>query len=253
MAPKGRRPKVSQVSEALQNRKRARSPLASPFAVGEPKEDLSIVPVSTDSININDKRRRLSRRDSDEQVNRVIEEKLTPNYREELIEAALTKKGMKIRPYIKTALVGLTVSVRGNKARLSTKFWTQFYADFPTLSLGISAYLPDPPADLEEVRDELQAALATAYDPNPSSRTPVHVERVLENLTKDLNETELFGLVQAVEESPTISRPHSEKMKMAIMLYLARTSFSKNLSFTRCKQTFGTPPPHLIFVCIFEN
>ena len=56
------------------------------------------------------KKRRLFRRDSDEQVERLKREKLLPHYKLEVIEGALNEQGETISVYIKRILSGKKVS-----------------------------------------------------------------------------------------------------------------------------------------------
>ena len=194
-----------------------------PYTAVLPSEDALVPAVSaTGSV---DKRRRLGRRDSDEQVGRLVKDKLENQFRSEVIEGALSKDGKHlVRPYIKAALKMICneKDSSGKKQNLGTKFWTQFYEDFPSLILGVVAFLPDPPFPPQGVREEIAAALEKAHDPNPSHRSSEQLERVLETLEVDLNETELFGLIQGSEESPVIRRSQALKMQVALMQYFAR-------------------------------
>ena len=86
------------------------------------------------------KARRLGRRDSDEQVERIMAKKLYPTYAREIIEGAIAEDGMTPRQMI-------TKEVRSTKFNgeyLKASFWTQFFAKFP-LQKGLAALLPDPP------------------------------------------------------------------------------------------------------------
>ena len=76
-----------------------------PYTAVLPSEDALVPAVSaTGSV---DKRRRLGRRDSDEQVGRLVKDKLENQFRSEVIEGALSKDGQHlVRPYIKAAFKG---------------------------------------------------------------------------------------------------------------------------------------------------
>jgi hypothetical protein len=54
---------------------------------------------------------------------------------------AVSIKGLRVRAYLRDALKDL----KDANSNLGTKFWLQFYGDFPSLMLGCIQGLPDPP------------------------------------------------------------------------------------------------------------
>ena len=84
--------------------------------------------------------RRLNRRDSDDQVERIMEKKLFAKYPREIIEGAALADGTTPRSMI-------TKEVQTTKCTgeyLKATFWTRFFVKFP-LQKGLAALLPDPP------------------------------------------------------------------------------------------------------------
>ena len=89
--------------------------------------------------------------------------------------------------------------------------------DFPSLVLGgcISA-LPTPPTEPLPIRDSIVDGLQKVMHPNFAMRSTERFALALEtiNETNPLNESELFGILNASEESVNVSKLHSDKMKM---------------------------------------
>ena len=106
-----------------------------PTVVLQP-DALALVQVSKPSLGSNDKRRRLGRRDSDEQASRLVEEKLENRFCPEVIEGAVGKDCKQLaRPYIKAALklIMHEKDSSGKEQKVGTKFWTQFYEELPRI------------------------------------------------------------------------------------------------------------------------
>ena len=96
----------------------------------------------------------------------------------------------------------------------------QFYIDFPTLVLGgcVSA-LPTPPTECLPVRDSIVDGLQKVMHPNFAMRSTERFALALESIdaSNPLNETELYEILNASEESVNVSKLHSDRMKMHIL------------------------------------
>lgn len=178
--------------------------------------------VTGEALASEPKRQRLNRRDSDDQVDRIIKEKLSPLFRTEVIEGARSIDGASIRDRIRDQF-------KNNKAmgrKLSSKFWEGLYSDF-NLNQTPADQLPNPPQGLD-CRDDLLQALEAAHHDNPASRSTFPVERFLDSCTPNLNEFELHGLLHAVQENTTLCRPSALKLQLAVLRYFARTDAQKD-------------------------
>jgi hypothetical protein len=161
------------------------------------------------------KRRRVERRDTEDQVERVIATRLLPQFRLEDVNGIVSAAGEHIRPY-------LARHIHDNKSGakyLTSRFWTQFFKVFDLKVQGLSG-VPEPQTE-EEVSDALTRAMQTAHHDNPAQRSVEPLERLLETMLKP-NYLEFFGLVQCAQEAPTMSRPSSLRLKMAILSLVAR-------------------------------
>jgi len=136
---------------------------------------------------------------------------------------ALSVNGCKVRDYLRVAIHKIT----DKNTNLSTKFWVQFYVDFPTLVFGgcVSA-LPTPPTECLPVRDSIVDGLQKVMHPNFAMRSTERFALALETISalNPLNESELYGVVNASEESVNVSKLHSDRMKMHILELFGRIS-----------------------------
>jgi hypothetical protein len=134
---------------------------------------------------------------------------------------AVSIKGLRVRAYLRDALK----DVKDANGNLSTKFWLQFYGDFPSLMLGCIQGLPDPPPVVLPIRDSIVEGLQKVMAPNFAQRSVDRFALALENIndTLPLNESELYGILNASEESANVSKFHSLKMKMIILELFGRT------------------------------
>jgi len=109
--------------------------------------------------------------------------------------------------------------------RLTAKFWVGFYEKFPSLKKGCLHGLPVP-EEFEDVRENLQIALAHAHSECVANRSTDLFERALNLVSNDdpLNLTEFYGLVQGSAESPIVTAKAALKMQLALMNYLTRIS-----------------------------
>ena len=126
--------------------------------------------------------------------------------------------GFTVRDYIRKGLK----DVAQKNGKLTSKFWASFHQEFPSFSLGCMAYVPNPPDIPLEVRDSLQLGVKLALSSNPALRSVENFELALEGVTDTINETELFGIIQASEEGSHCTRNNSIRMQLAILHLFAR-------------------------------
>ena len=223
MAPK-RKTAPSNNEEAPTKRARPRvakkaAPVAQPAASqSKPSEEAVAAvgqdPASTETV-ASEASRRLTRRDTDAQVDRIRTGRLK-EVPESTFEGATDENGQSLRDY-------LAEHVRLNKKmkrKFSVKFWVSLFERFD-LNSNVSDKLPDGPAG-EEVRDLLLEKLAIVHHDNPAMRSTEPLERFLEECD-ELNRTELTGLIKGVEESPKVIRSANVKLVTAALIYMART------------------------------
>ena len=84
------------------------------------------------------------------------------------------------------------------------------------------AYVPNPPEIPLEVRDSLQLGAKLALSYNPAVRNVENFELALEGVTDTINETELFGIIQASEKGSHCTRNNSIRMQLTILHLFAR-------------------------------
>ena len=110
---------------------------------------------------------------------------------------------------------------QGDNTKLGSKFWAGLFHDFE-LHEFVADALADPPEDLPVDR-ELMVALNSARNGNQhNAKAPAIVERHLEHCQAP-NRAEVFGLLGAVMEGPTLSRPLAARLHVAALRYIART------------------------------
>ena len=78
--------------------------------------------------------------------------------------------------------------------------------------------LPEPTTALVPVRQEILDRLWDIHNCNPSERNPAAVERFLARCTK-MNEKELYGFVQGIQESPEVSHWIHVRLSVAFLMY----------------------------------
>jgi hypothetical protein len=170
------------------------------------------------------KRRRLDRRSTDDQVDRIIDRKLAKKYPKELIDGSVATDGTTPRQMIAD-------EVRNTKTQgeyLKQELWVLFFAKFP-VHRGLVALMPAPPAN-QEVRAEVLEALAPLHEKNPVLRQADHLAQFL-SLANDLNETEIFGIVSASQQSLTVTESMYVKAMLALMRYAQRFATYKILTW----------------------
>ncbi len=128
MPPKGK--KAAQKSRAA--KAPAPTKQAEPLQL-VPEEDAAVEEKSGSSSLVfgsaegSAKRRRLNRRDTAEQVERVVQRRLLPQFRLEAINGVVNEAGEHIRPYIARHI---RESRGGGRKQLTSKFWSEFFKAF---------------------------------------------------------------------------------------------------------------------------
>lgn len=87
---------------------------------------------------------------------------------------------------------------------------------------GCISMIPQAPAEPLEVRETLSLAVCAALNPNWALRNVEQFEFALEGLDDVVNESELYGIIQASEEGPRCPRYVSLRMQLALMHYFFR-------------------------------
>jgi len=190
--------------------------------------DLALVPLGAPPASVSDVsddamtdssisgRRRLSRRDSADKVDRVMSTRLTKTYPAPLLEGARNSKGQSIRDVLKLQIR----ENKDNKKKLTTAFWTKLATEF-CLSSSAADLLPDP-VDDANICDELVDKLGIAHSDNPASRSVEPLERFLDECPQ-LSYVECYGILHASMEGPLVIRSASVRMLIAFLKYLGRT------------------------------
>ena len=124
--------------------------------------------------------------------------------------------GIQVHEYIKAALR----SHNKERKNLSTKFWCGFVDQYDFGSSIIDDL--ELPADSLVVNEDLVNKISMCHDANPATRSTEQLERYLEFST--LNRREIYGIIGASEEGPSVSRAFSVTMKVAVLKYFARTA-----------------------------
>ena len=162
-------------------------------------------------------RRRLDRRNTDVQVDRILQQKLYPRFPRELIEGTRAEDGSTPRSMI-------AEEVRRSKTTnnyLKTEFWTQFFLKFP-FEDGLACVVPEPLGNAE-IRPEVLEAIAPLHCVSPASRTAINLITYLES-AEDLNERELYGIAMAAQQSCTVTKDMHRKSMTAFLRYTQKTS-----------------------------
>jgi len=183
-------------------------------SVDEPAEPASLY---VDAVVPSDdpKRRRLIRRDTEEQCMRLIKVQLQPLFGKAVV-GKVGKSGIGVIEY----MMNILRELKGESKYWTSKQWQDLYVEFD-LAVKIEDKLDNPSVE-EPVRDSLIVALKAPYSKNPAERSAEPVERFLETCP-NLNMTEIYGLFIACAESPIVNKTVHAKLFVAIAKYFART------------------------------
>ena len=109
----------------------------------------------------------------------------------------------------------------------------QLYVDFPTLIFlgggGCVSASPTPPTECLPDRDSIANGLQKVIHPNFAMHSTARFALALESISalNQLNETELYGILNASEKSGNVSKLHSDIAKRHILELFGRTSISQ--------------------------
>jgi hypothetical protein len=225
MAPKGKKAAKAPKEKKAAKAAKAKTPvppavpvvIAQPDAeppVDEPAENASLY---VDAVVASDdpKRRRLIRRDTEEQCMRLIKVQLQPLFGKAVV-GKVSKSGIGVIEY----MMNILRELKGDGKYWTSKQWQDLYVEFE-LAVKIEDKLENPSVE-EPVRDSLLVALQAPYAKNPAERSAEPVERFLETCP-NLNMTEIYGLFIACAESPIVNKTVHAKLFVAIAKYFART------------------------------
>jgi hypothetical protein len=182
--------------------------------VEEPEENASLY-VDAVIASEDPKRRRLIRRDTEEQCMRLIKVQLQPLFGKAVV-GKVSKSGIGVIEY----MMNILRELKCDGKYWTSKQWQDLYVEFE-LALKIEDKLDNPSLE-EPVRDSLLVALQAPYAKNPAERSAEPVERFLETCP-NLNMTEIYGLFIACAESPIVNKNVHAKLFVAIAKYFART------------------------------
>ena len=163
-------------------------------------------------------KRRLDRRDTEDQIDRIVQRKLLPKFPKEIISGAVAADGSTPRGMIADEIR----RTRTKGEHLKQEFWARFFVKHP-LHRGVIALLPMPPDD-QEVRHGVTEAIAPLKNKNPVCRQADHISQYL-SLATDLNEAEIYAIVVAAQESTTVTSAMNIKTMLGIMRYAQRNSY----------------------------
>jgi hypothetical protein len=161
------------------------------------------------------KRRRLDRRDSEEQAKRIIDDKLVPKFGE-AIAGRVGRSGVNVWSFI----VGEWRRLKAEKKYWTARQMSKLYVEFE-LTEQMNELLEDHQGDLNDVGPKMKLALRYLNAKNPKERSPDEFEFFLAG-AGELEKVDLFGLLCACVESDLISKSTSSRCFTAIGAYFAR-------------------------------
>ena len=163
-------------------------------------------------------KRRLARRDTDEQVERIISDRLLSKYPADVVHGSVSKGGETVQQYLSKAVR----DNKGSQKKLSSKFWVEFFKDFD-MQVNPIKNLPEPTSLTETVDPALVAAMKIAHHENPAVRSSDPFERHLE-ICAAPNYKEYYGMLSCSVESRAVTKATSAKMTKAIAALIRRFS-----------------------------
>ena len=169
-----------------------------------------------EGLEVDTSQRRLSRRDTDDAVDRSLKARLLPTFSLAALEGAVNAQGRRVRDVVADQLR----KNRPKKKKLTTQFWTQLIADFKLVPNIATEGLPDP-AEGEEPSDEFLENLSYVHSENPAARKTMPMEKFLQHCP-ELSYVELYGTLRASMEGPRVVRAASLRLLVAVLKYIAR-------------------------------
>ena len=170
-------------------------------------------------------KRRLFRRDTEDQATRAIDAKLGPKFSKSSIYGNKNNKGLTIMDVTCEKLH----SIKNSSTRIGSAFWNHVIREFNLGGVQGTDGLSDPEED-ETCREEVYACIKESHAKNPIERKTIKQERYLATTNDDLNYKEIYGLIGASVESLMIKKNASTKLLLSIVCYFARIT-PLNLNF----------------------
>ena len=197
-----------------------------------PTLPVPIAAAANDALAVVTGARTLFRRDTDHQVDRCIQLKLSMYPRQQL-EGNLNGAGKNIAHSIKLEIYRL----RPSKRHIALQFWKNLIVEH-VLCGSLVEGLAKPP-NVEEVAKYFGIAIAEAHNENPAKRSATKMLRFLEHV-QQLNQTEVYGLLKASVESPSCSARMSEVLLEHMIEAWARHSLRDRFPQYHevCKENF---------------
>ena len=168
-----------------------------------------------------EKKRRLNRRDTDEQVKRVITKRLIPDYGSEVVSASRDSDNCSIHMWLALRLRACKNSQKYVTAEIIGELVQHF-------KLGESDALEVSSED-NNLDEDLCEALALARHKNPAERKTIGVQKFFEYCDKVLTKYEVAGFLNAIKECPMVVRASSATMHWSFLQYAARICDTKYL------------------------
>jgi len=176
----------------------------------------ALAPYNADETSSTPKQRRqLSRRDSEEAASRIMDNKLSHIDANKLKEI-VNDQGLSPFDYILKEVR----SKRVKAGRCSTKFWLGFWDSFG-LTRDVGLELAAPKQEDDKIDPMLLEAIAQARAENPAERKPDGMLRWFET-AGPCSEQEMYGIICAVQEGPTLIRVHALKIQVGLLGYISR-------------------------------
>ena len=164
------------------------------------------------------KRRALERRDTAQQAERAMEPRL-----KNIPKATwATKRNNKGQTLFERVIEQIRAN-RSSGVKIGSKWWAAVFDEFE-LTDNPTDELEEPEDAGEDVDPDLLAVLASAHGENRVKATVVPLERYLDTCGP-LSRSTTYGLLCAVQMSPTLPEATASKAQLAVLKFWARTLF----------------------------
>ena len=196
-------------------KKGAQKHKASPKKAAEPKKKTSKRDAEAVAKLSPAKRRQLTRRDTEDAVERFVERKLS-HIPFGILDAVTNKERLTLHELIRREVK----STRSANGRISSKFMVKLYVEY---ELGSQVFRDlREPSEEESLDEEVFDLLGQCHDENPVLRNPKPLVKFLD-MCSPLSYTNLNGLLNGIVEGPLLSHAHAQKLQVATLAYVSRT------------------------------
>ena len=161
--------------------------------------------------------RTLQKRDTDDQVDRIIERKLA-HIPVSVLASARDSAGLSPRDVLAEGIKAL----RGSRKNLASEFWIKFYDRFDLNQDTANTEL-EVSEGYELTDQHLIAALQSCHNKNPVKRTTANFTSFFAE-AEGLSADDVVGCYKASMESAVVSKTNSAHMLSAIAGYIGRTT-----------------------------